>query len=435
MTPSTAQYGALSLAALLLATACTSPTTSAPGPTPVQAGQTLPLSLMEGDREVYRATLAIRNLEAPEARTRNAEGVENDLIALVESEEFVVPEFAEGRGVVAPQVSADAIIAFLDEHWDAAIGGVADPGRNAEEFLELLTDMGVDAPTFLNEFKKLGLPLSEYLKLIAFIDGYDDRSDNDGFNEFVQALDWHGLTLKEFLIYVKDAGLTTAQVFEGLRTTNQSLSAFLAVSAKAEQPFQDSLKALVGQSIQTRPHNDVMQRPLIHSWHWRLIRDNRVSGEKGAVLSERAWDLEQYTEGKLVTSEKRSMIIGSKALPLVHVDWQLSLRHEVRALNVYPLGVFLRDIEVLFPKKHVSAGWKVNGTARPSKATYAGSADAPDAELSLDVGFAINFLPKSWFTYRSHFLLSGTRGIVSTNHLGRDYVPDPTASSVLVHLP
>ena len=435
MIPTTARFGALSLASLFLGTACTFPgATSSPSPS-IQEGQTLPVTILEGDKEVYRSTLVIRNLEAPEARTRNAEGVENDLVALVLSEDFVDPAVAEGRGVVAPPVSEDAIIAFLDQHWDPAIGGAADPGRNVREFLELLTDMGVDIPTFLAEFQKLGLPLSEYLKLIAFIDGYDDPLGNDGFQEFVQTLARHGLTLKDFFLYVRDAGLTTAQVFEALRAQNRSFSAFLAESAEAEKSLQDSLKALVGPALQARPHNDTSQRPLIYSWYWHLITNNRESGEKGAVVSEQAWDLESYTEGTPVTSEKRSMIIGAKANPLVHVDWQLSLRHNVRGNGGQPQGVFLRDIEVLFPKKHVSAGWKVTGTARVAHATYGGSASAPDAQLSMKTGFAIHFLPKAWYTFYSYFHLSGTGGIDTADHRERQYTWQPLASSVWTVLP
>jgi hypothetical protein len=435
MTPSTARYGALSLAALLLATACTPPSTTSSLPPAFQAGQTLPITLLEGDTEVYRSTVAILNLEAPEARTRNAEGIENDLVALVQSEEFLDPAVAEGRGVVAPLVSEDAIVAFLDQHWDPAIGGAADPGRNAQEFLELVTDMGIDIPTFLAEFQKLGLPLSEYLKLIAFIDGYDDPHGNDGFQEFVQVLAWHGLTLKDFLLYVRDAGLTTAQVFEALRANNRSFGAFLAESADAETPLQDSLKALAGPSVQTRIHNQISQRPLIHTWYWNVITHNRVENEKAAVLSEEAWDLEAYTEGKLASAGKRSMIVGTRANPLVHVDWELSLRHDVRGLNGHPQGVFLRDIEVLFHKKHVSPGWKVNGTARVRRATYAGSASAPDAEVSVDLGFAINFLPKTWYLYHNYYYLSGTAGIRSTDQRGRMTIWDPLASSVWTILP
>jgi hypothetical protein len=295
--------------------------------------------------------------------------------------------------------------------------------------------MGVDIPTFLAEFQKLGLPLSEYLKLIAFIDGYDDPLGNDGFQEFVQTLARHGLTLKDFFLYVRDAGLTTAQVFEALRAQNRSFSAFLAESAEAEKSLQDSLKALVGPALQARPHNDTSQRPLIYSWYWHLITNNRESGEKGAVVSEQAWDLESYTEGTPVTSEKRSMIIGAKANPLVHVDWQLSLRHNVRGNGGQPQGVFLRDIEVLFPKKHVSAGWKVTGTARVAHATYGGSASAPDAQLSMKTGFAIHFLPKAWYTFYSYFHLSGTGGIDTADHRERQYTWQPLASSVWTVLP
>ncbi len=445
MKHSTIRHSGCALAALLLATACTPPTTTADEQEGPKAGQTLPLTILEGDQEVYRATMVLRNLEVPEARTRNAEGIEEDLIALVQAEDLVDSAYAARRGVVAPLVSEEEIVAFLDQHWDAAIGGKDDPGRNASEFLDQLTDMGIDAPTFLAEFKKLGLPLAEYLKLIALIDAYDDPTGDDGFHEFVQTLAWYKLTLKDFLLYVQDAGLTTAQFFEALRAKNQSLSAFLAESADAEQSLQDSLKAFVasssklrlqaGPSLQTRPHNDVMQRPLIHSSHWKLIRDNRVIGEKGAVLSERAWDLERYTEGKTVTSEKRSMIIGSKAHPLVHVDWQLSLRHDVRGNDGSPRGAFLRDIEVIFPKKHVSAGWKVSGTARPSKVTYAGSADAPDAEVGLDVGFAVHFLPRIGHTYHSHFRLSGTEGITYATHSPRRFYIDPLGNSILTELP
>lgn len=435
MTPTTARYGALSLASLLLATACTPPSTASSQAPAFQAGQTLPVTVLEGDKEVYRSTLVLRNLESPEARTRNAEGVENDLVALVLSEEVVDPEVAEERGVVAPPVSEDAIIAFLDQHWDPAIGGAADLGRNVPEFLDLLTDMGVDIPTFLAEFQKLGLPLSEYLKLIAFIDGYDDPLGNDGFQEFVQTLAWHGLTLKDFLLYVRDAGLTTAQFFEALRTQKRSFSAFLAESAESEKPLQDCLKALVNPSLQTRPHNYTSQRPLIYSRNWNLITNNRESGLKAAAISEEAWELESYTEGTPVTSQKRSLIIGVKANPLVHVDWQLSLRHDVRGNGGDPQGVYLRDIEVLFPKKHVSAGWKVNGTARVAHASYAGSATAPDAELSVDTGLAVQFLPQAWYTTYSYFRLSGTKGIVAADHRERKFSWQPFASSVWTVLP
>ena len=435
MMPSTARYGALSLATLLLATACTPPATTSSVPPAFQAGQTLPITLLEDDREVYRSTVAILNLESPEARTRNAEGVENDLVALVLSEEFLDPALAEGRGVVASPVTEDAVVAFLDQHWDPAIGGAADPGRNVKEFLELVTAMGIDIPTFLAEFQKLGLPLPEYLKLIAFIDGYDDPHGNDGFQEFVQELAGYGLTLKDFLLYVRDAGLTTAQVFEALHTQKLRLSAFLAESAEAERSLQDSLKALVQPSIQTRIHNQFSQRPLIHTGYWNVIINNQVGNQKAAVLSELAWELEAYTEGKLATSGKRSMIVGAKANPLVHVDWELSLRHDVRGLNGYPQGVFLRDIEVLFHKKHISRGWKVNSTARVRKATYAGTASAPDAEVYVDLVFAINFLPKTWYQYSNFYTLSGTKGIRDADPRGRMTIWNPMASSVWTILP
>ncbi len=434
MKPTPLRFGALSLASLLLGTACTPPATTSSTPAPLQAGQTIPISMSQDGKEVYRATMTVRNLEDPAARKKDSQGMETDLVALLETEDFVDSEYAKQRGVAAPPVPFDEVVAFLDQHWDAAFGDKDDPGRNAEEFLALLKDMAIDVPMFFAEYKKLGLSLKDYLTLISYIDAYDDLLGGQGFAEIVETLAERGLTLKDFLLYIENAELTTLEVFAALIGKQQTLTDFLAESAAAERTLQESLKALVQPTIQASENYHLVD-PFIYTRSWTILDHGKATGIKGHVLNSRYGHPSWYTEGQIATSGTRSLILGAPSNPLVHCEWEVTCRYGVTATGASIGGKYVKDIEVKFSKIHTILGWQVNGRVDNPGVFNQGWADkAPDPITSHRVFILANFLMDSGFLVKESYRFTGSKGIQGFGTTGPEFKWTPFAS-VLITLP
>jgi hypothetical protein len=426
--------GALALAALFLGTSCTPPSTSASTPAPLQAGQTIPISFSLDGKEVYRATLTVRNLEETGARSKDAQGLETDLVALLEKEDFVDPDFAQQRGKAAPPISYDEVIAFLDQHWDAEFGDSGDPGRNAKEFLEVLNDMEIDIPMFVNEFKKLGLSLKDYLTLISYIDGYDDLLGGNGFTEIVDSLAQHGLGLKDFLLYLEASEMTTLEFFAALIGQQQTFNHFLKESAAAEKPLPESLKALKALATQAGETFDVSE-PFFYTKTWSVLEKGNATGTKGHVLNSRYGHPSWYTGGQVVTSGLRKLIVGAPENPLAHCEWKVTCRQGVTPTGASIGGRYLQDIEVQFTKIHTILGWQLNGKMVSSGAMNEGWSQAPEPKAYHRLMIIANFLFDSGYRFTDSYTISPKNGIQAPPTMDWQYVWTPFETVSLKGLP
>lgn len=434
MKPVMFRPGALALAALFLGTSCAPPSTSSSTPEPLQAGQTVPISFSMDGKEVYRATLTVRNLEAPVARAKDAQGVDTDLVALLEREDFVDPEYAKQRGVAAPPISYDELVAFLDEHWDAEFGDAGDPGRNAKEFLEVLADMGVDIPMFVNEFKKLGLSLKDYLTLISYIDGYDDLLGGNGFTEIVDSLAEHGLSLKDFLVYLQESDVSTLEFFAALIGKQQTFNRFLKESAAAEKPLSDSLKDLKALTAQAGETFDFSE-PFFYTKSWSILEKDKATGTKGHVLNSRYGHPSWYTGGQVATSGVRSLIVGAPSNPLVHCEWQVTCRQGVTPTGASIGGRYLQDIEVQFTKIHTILGWQVNGKMVSSGAWNEGWSQAPEPKAYHRIMIIANYFFDSGYRITDSYTISAKSGIAASKTMDWQFVWTPFETVSLKGLP
>jgi hypothetical protein len=429
------RYGILGLASLLLGTSCAPPSTSSSTPAPLQAGQTIPVSFSQDGKEVYRATMVVRNLEDPAVRGKNAQGVETDLVALLEKEDFVDPEYAKERGKAVPPVSFEEVVAFLDQHWDAEFGDKDDPGRNATEFMEVLADMEVDPAVFIAEFKKLGLSLSDYLKLVSYLDGYDDLLGGSGFTELIQSLDPYGLTLKDFLLYLQESEVTTLQFFAGLIGKQQTIGNFLLESAQQERTLQESLQALVSPSTQA----DLWwwgDLKLVFDKNLRILEDGKPTGYKTRISNLKHGG--KYEGGQVVKSGKRSLTIGSPATPLAYAEWEVSCRYGATPWS--PVGEnrgkYLEDIKVEFTKAESILGWKLNGRLVTKTLTHTGTPEAPEIETLQHVRILANLFESSGYIITDPYYMRATSGFAKPGDVEWKFHFEPFSTmTALMNLP
>jgi hypothetical protein len=291
----------------------------------------MPFGYSEDGKTIYEVTWRRVHLEDAAFRTAQFGNPDGDVIMIQENERLLDPSKTWKLPPVVPDVTLDQLKAFLDTHWDPYIGGRADPGRDADDFVAELTENGLPADEYVALFNQCGLSMRDFETLLNTLRRYD-TVDNT-VRPFLEELRPFGVTLKQWLDAVTQAGYTPQLVLEALLSREQSLSTFLQACADRGGSLSSAIKAEIGAAAPTIRTQQVATSSTLASYS--TCRENycyealiKVFGRSNQFPAHRS--LRIYRQNATVRpsspvrTQSRRIWVGSDTIPLSALSWYMS---------------------------------------------------------------------------------------------------------------